>query len=246
MGRYYELNCRTDSRQVDLFGQMKLSALLGALQEAAAGAMTELELDAPRLMKKYHAVWIVNRYHLTMTAPLRWGDAFTVRTWHRGGESGSVYRDFDLIRAGEVIGSAVSLWVMVDPESHKVVPARGCPEFRGTDGGELNRRERLRRVDLPETFDRRTLREMRYSDTDMNGHINNVHYADFLCDAVHMETLGRGRFVSDFQICFLGECLAGETIAIDSAVREGECRAKGTDTDGRERFECAMTLSPLP
>ena len=246
MGRYYELNCRTDSRQVDLFGQMKLSALLGALQEAAAGAMTDLELDAPRLMKKYHAVWIVNRYHLTMTAPLRWGDAFTVRTWHRGGESGSVYRDFDLIRDGQVIGSAVSLWVMVDPDSHKVVPARGCPEFRGTDGGELNRKERLRRVELPEAFDDRTLREMRYSDTDMNGHINNVHYADFLCDAVHLETLGRGKFVSEFQICFLSECRAGETIAIDSTVRDGVCWARGTDSDGRERFECSMTLTALP
>ena len=246
MGRYYELRCRADSRQVDLFGQMKLSALLGALQVAAAGAMAELELDAIRLREKYHAAWIVNRYHVTLASPLCWGDDFTVRTWHRGGESGSVYRDFDILRDGQAIGSAVSLWVMVDPDSHRLVPARGCPEFRGTDGGELNRTERLRRVDLPERFDSRVLWEMHYSDTDMNGHINNVRYADFLCDAVHLEELGRGKFVSGFQVCFLSECRAGETIAIDCALRADGCCARGLGPDGKERFECALTLSPLP
>ena len=32
MGRYCEMPCRVDSRQVDLFGQMRLSALLGELR----------------------------------------------------------------------------------------------------------------------------------------------------------------------------------------------------------------------
>lgn len=246
MGRYCKMPCRVDSRQVDLFGQMRLSALLGDLQEAAVKATCEMDMGAPRLMEKYHAFWVVNRWQVRLDRPLRWEEAFAIRTWHRGGESGSVYRDFDILRDGQAIGSAVSLWVMVDPDSHRLVPARGCPEFRGTDGGELNRTERLRRVDLPERFDSRVLREMHYSDTDMNGHINNVRYADFLCDAIHLEELGRGKFVSGFQVCFLSECRAGETIAIDCALRADGCCARGMGPDGKERFECALTLSPLP
>lgn len=245
-GVFCDLEHPVDSREVDLFGQMRMSALLGVLQEAAAAAMTELEMDAPRLMAKYHAIWIVNRYHVKLTRPLYWGDRLTVRTWHRGGGSGSVYREFALYLDGAAVGSAVSLWVMVDPDSHKVVPARGCPELQGTDGGALCGRERLHRLELPGTFDGRALRELRYSETDMNGHINNTHYADFLCDALHLERLGRGKYPADFHICFLEECLAGETIALDTALREDTLYARGTGPDGRERFQCSMTLATLP
>lgn len=246
MSLFYQCEHLVDSREVDLFGQMKPSALLGMLQEAAVGATGELKMNAPRLMEKYHAFWVVSRWQTELLRPLFWEEQVTVRTWHRGSSGASLYRDFELFADGQSIGRATSLWVMTDPDSRRLVPVRDCAELRGTDGGALNRTEKIRRVALPEAFDRRAFREMHYSDTDMNGHVNNTRYADFACDAVGLETLGQGRFVSGLHLCFLSECRAGETLALDSAVLGDGCFVRGSDERGQLRFECALTLRTAP
>ena len=86
---------------------------------------------------------------------------------------------------------------------------------------------------------------MRYSDTDINGHINNIHYADFACDAIHLERYGKGKFVRTFQLDYITECMAGETVSIDTAVAGNDLFARGVGEDGAERFLCAMTLEDL-
>lgn len=245
MSTCYELQTRVDSRDVDLFNQCRPSALLGLMQEAATQAALALGASGPEIRKKYNCLWMVTRNWVEMDAPLRWNDAITIRTWHRGASGASTYRDFDLFRDGKPVGQGTAVWVMVDVDSRKLFRMKQLEEFQGTDGGELNKSIRLRGVRLPEEFDGRSRRDMRYSDTDINGHINNIHYADFACDALHLERAGQGKFVRSFQIDYLSECLAGESIWVDTAHREDGLFARGTGEDGTKRFDFAMTLAPL-
>lgn len=245
MGTFYEMDYRVDSRDVDMFNQCRPSAVLGMLQEAATRAALALGASGPEMREKYNCLWMVTRNWVELDAPLRWNDRVVVRTWHRGGTGVSTYRDFDIFRDGERIGQGVSLWVLVDADSHKLYRIKDVPEFQGTDGGELMKTIKLRRPPVPELFDARASRDMRYSDTDINGHINNTHYADFACDALHLERLCRGKFVRSFQIGYLSECMAGETLSIDTAARGDELFARGVGEDGVERFDCALTLADL-
>ena len=135
---------------------------------------------------------------------------------------------------------------MVDVDSHKLFRMRDLAEFQGTDGGELCKDIKLHRVKLPQVFDGREERAMRYSDTDINGHVNNVHYADFACDALHLERHGQGKFVRTVQIDYVGECHAGETVAIDTAVQGDELFARGLGQEGDERFGVCLGLDKLP
>ena len=86
---------------------------------------------------------------------------------------------------------------------------------------------------------------MRYSDTDINGHVNNVHYADFACDALHLERHGQGKFVRTVQIDYVGECHAGESVTIDTAVQGDALFAQGRGPGGEERFAVELTLKDL-
>ena len=157
----------------------------------------------------------------------------------------SSYRDFDLFREGKPIGQGTTVWVMADVDSRKLFRMKDLAEFRGTDGGERNKSVKLRRIPMPEVFDRRTRRDLRYSDTDINGHVNNVHYADFACDSLHLEELGKGKFVRSLQIGYVNECRAGEAIWVDTAARGDELLARGEGEDGVERFEFALNLADL-
>jgi acyl-ACP thioesterase len=245
MSTFLEMEYRVDSRDIDMFRQCRPSAVLGILQEAATQASLALKISGPEALEKYNALWMVTRNWVELDKPIRWNDLLTIRTWHRGAAGASSYRDFDILRDGELIGQGVTLWVLVDATEHKLMKMKGLAEFQGTDGGELNKSIKLHRAHMPEQFDDRSLREMRYSDTDINGHINNIRYADFACDAIHLERYGKGKFVRTFQLDYITECMAGETISVDTAVVGSDLFARGVGEDGAERFLCTMTLEDL-
>ena len=245
MSTFYEMNLRVDSRDVDLFNQCRPSAVLGVMQEAATQAALSLGVSGPEILKKYNCLWMVTRSWVELDAPLRWNDPITVKTWHRGASGASTYRDFDFYRDGRPIGQATSIWVMVDVDEHKLFRMKQLTEFQGTDGGDLCKSVRLRRVALPEQFDGRVRRDLRYSDTDINGHVNNIHYADFACDSLHLERLGRDKFVRSFQIGYVNECREGEALYVDTAVQGSELFARGQGEDDTERFDFSLTLADL-
>lgn len=245
MSTFYEMNLRVDSRDVDLFNQCRPSAVLGVMQEAATQAALSLGVSGPEILKKYNCLWMVTRSWVELDAPLRWNDPITVKTWHRGASGASTYRDFDFYRDGRPIGQATSIWVMVDVDEHKLFRMKQLTEFQGTDGGDLCKSVKLRRVALPEQFDGRVRRDLRYSDTDINGHVNNIHYADFACDSLHLERLGRDKFVRSFQIGYVNECRAGEALYVDTAVQGSELFARGQGEDDTERFDFSPTLADL-
>ena len=73
--------------------------------------------------------------------------------------------------------------------------------------------------------------------------MNNTRYADFACDALEMEKLERGAFLSQLQIGYLAECRPGEELYL-MAGQEGETRfVRGMDEDGKSRFEAALIFS---
>lgn len=245
MSVIYRAELRVDSRDVDLFNQARPSAVLGLMQEAATLAAQALKVDGPRLLEKYGSLWMVTRNWVELEAPLRWDDRVTVETWHRGGAGASVYRDFEFFRDGKYVGQATSIWAIVHAEDRRVLPMKRVEEFAGTDGGERIKSVRLRGAHMPETFDGRESRRLGYSDTDLNGHVNNVHYADYACDALHLERMDRGKFIRGFQIDYVSECRAGETLQIDTAARDGELFAQGVGEDGVKRFDFDLTLADL-
>ena len=242
MSTVYEMDLRVDSRDVDLFNQCRPSAVLGFLQEAATQAALALGVSGPEIKEKYNCLWMVTRNWVELDAPLRWNDPVHIKTWHRGASGASSYRDFDLYRDGKPIGQGTSIWVMVDADERRLFRMKNLTEFQGTDGGEHNKSVKLHRPAMPETFDGRVRRDLRYSDTDINGHVNNAHYADFACDSLHLERLGRGKFVRSFQIGYVSECQAGEAIWVDTAARGDELFARGEGENGDERFDFTLKL----
>ena len=245
MSTFLEMDYIVDSRDVDLFGLCRPSALLGILQEAATRASMALNVSGPEVREKYNALWMINRIWVELDAPLRWNDGLHIKTWHRGGSVASSYRDFDLYRNGQRIGQAVTGWVLVDADSHRLLRMKDVSEMQGTDGGELLKTVRLHRAPQPGVWEASAPREMRYSDTDINGHINNAHYADFACDALHLERALAGKFVRELQFDYTGECMAGETVRIDTAAEGDRLFARGEGEDGTARFDCVLTLEPL-
>lgn len=242
---YFEGGYPIDSRDVDPWNHCKPSGLMGILQEAAVAAACELHASRPEMMEKYNLFWMLARMWYRLDRPLKWNETLSIRTWHRGGSGASSYRDFDLFVDGKPVGEAVSVWVLADADTHRLARMSKIEEFQGTDGGELCKNKSLSRFKLPQEMAAADHRAMHYSDTDINGHVNNVRYADFICDAIRMDQLGQDFYVSALQVDYLAECMAGETITLFTGEQDGLRYVRGADTAGKSRFEGAVTLTPL-
>ena len=242
---YFEGDYPIDSRDVDPWNHCKPSGLMGILQEAAVAAACELHASRPEMMEKYNLFWMLARMWYRLDRPLKWNETLSIRTWHRGGSGASSYRDFDLFVDGKTVGEAVSVWVLADADTHRLARMSKIEEFQGTDGGELCKDKSLSRFKLPQEMAAADHRAMHYSDTDINGHVNNVRYADFICDAIRMDQLGQDFYVSALQVDYLAECMAGETITLFTGERDGLRYVRGADAAGKSRFEGAVTLTPL-
>lgn len=245
MDVFYEHTYRVDSRDLDLFGHCRPSAVLGLLQEAATEAAGELHLSGPEVRDRYGAFWMLARIRYELKRPLLWDEEVDIRTWHRGGKAAVMYREFDLSVKGEPVGAALSAWVLAGIESRRILHLSQVGEVEDTGGGSLCRTDTLRKLRLPGGLTLAEERRLHYSDTDINGHVNNTRYADFLCDALDLERLGKGKFVSRLQLCYLAECMAGEELCLLTG-RDGEdwC-VRGEGPDGEDRFDGILTLDNL-
>ena len=242
---YHEARYPVGARDTDPFGLCRPSSLLDFLQEAATGAAEELHVGREEMIQVHHMFWMLARMWYRLDRPVYWEDVLTVRTWHRGSKGASMYRDFDLFREGERIGEAVSVWVLADFDTHKLCRLEVLQELEDTSGGELCKTKLVPRLRVPAGLAPAGERPLHYSDCDINGHVNNVRYADFACDALHLEELGRGAFVSSMQLGYLRECRAGESLRLSAGASGGTWYVQGDGAEGQARFDAALVLSPL-
>lgn len=69
---------------------------------------------------------------------------------------------------------------------------------------------------------------------------SNASFADFACDALILEALPCGVFLTGMQLDYTGECRPGETLSIlTSRTPEGGF-VKGVDGNGKTRFETQL------
>ena len=134
---FFEYKLRVNSRDVDGHNHARPSAVLGLLQEAATLAAAELHVSHDETVEKYNAFWMLARVWYRLNRPLAFDETLTVRTWHRGGRGASMYRDFDLYVDGEQVGEAVSVWVLADMDSHKLLRFSVMEESGDGGGGEI-------------------------------------------------------------------------------------------------------------
>ena len=240
MSDVFEYHFTVGDRDADGFGLCRASALLGYLQDAAAGAAENGGFGRRALLEKYGAFWMLARTWFRLERPLRWGEELTVRTWHRGAHGAMMYRDYDILSGGEPVGESVSGWVLAQQDSRRLLRLGAVGEMAANQGGELCKAVTLAKLRRPEDLRLLERRPMHYSDADLNGHVNNTRYADFACDAVELDKLPPEQFLAEMQIGYLAECRPGEILDLEAGSIDSGCYVHGLDQNGKTRFETAM------
>ena len=193
-------------------GAATLPTICNYLQEAASLNAESLAFSKSNFAAAGENIsWVLTRLRVKMDRYPRWEEKITVVTWPRGGRRIVAYRDFELLdAAGNRLGTATSEWMLIDLSSRKLVPIPeqvfACandvrpPVLGETPFVKL-------RWDCRELAGAQSFRAKR-GDIDLNGHVNNVHYVEWLLETVPAAS----GVCSDFEVIFRSETLAGEEV----------------------------------
>lgn len=179
------------SYEVDGSGSVTLPRIADYFQEAAGKNAHDLNFDISHLQEK-GATWVLFRLHIKIDDfPLRW-ENITVNTWPSSGDGVRAFRDYELVnREGQRLGKGVSQWMVLNIKNRR--PMRMPKEV--IEMG-LDFEHHLLPVDkVPfekmKNHDFQTDLEVSRFDIDMNNHVNNVKYIEWMTGYLPAKVIGK-------------------------------------------------------
>jgi acyl-ACP thioesterase len=199
---------------IDAANRVKPSALFRYMQDGASSNAAQLGCGYAQ-MEPLGIFWVLSWARLVCDRSPAHGDTITVETWPKGVHKLYSLRDFFFEDAeGRHFARATTAWVILNRDSRRIMTREALPA-RFTDFPD--------RVALPDLPDKLPLdgvwtpvaeRSILYSDIDVNGHVNNTRYVDFLCDAFPLERHLRQR-IAAFTIRYHAETKQDETLVLE-------------------------------
>ena len=231
---------------VDFNKKMSLHGLMSLLQETAWCHADHLGHGYAQTDKR-GAAWVLIRQRVEMEIWPGWGDTLSVRTWLRPPGPVVVTRDFELLVGDRLMGRAAAHWITIDQGSRRPIPLQFPDEpgqFRA--GGHLEI-EPSRLPTLADDLEVLAEFEVRPSDLDMNRHVNNTRFAQWVLDALPWQ-VHESYTLRSYQINFLAEARLGDRVVIrcpkGAAVGAGTAFQGWRANDDRVLFAARLEAAP--
>lgn len=198
-------------------GDASLPSICNYLQEAASLNAEELGFSKSNFDARGENVsWVLTRLAVKMFRYPVWEENTSVVTFPRGGRKIVAWRDFEIKGSdGRTIGLATSEWMLIDLSTRKIVAIpqnvldaapKGLESVLGDEPftARLRFPEAVENV-LPATF------KAQHSQIDLNGHVNNVHYVEWMLEPL------KAANPSSIELVFRSETLAGDDVSVSVA-----------------------------
>ena len=210
---------RIHYHQVDVRSNATLVVLCQFMQESAWNHAEHLGLGFSHLSEK-NFIWILSRQLLKIYSYPKWGDVIQVHTWPTGRDRLYCYRDFRILdSAGSIIGEATTAWFVIDltyrkPQRTGAYFQKNLPtDFERVFPGKLNKLNPLVSTDHTRVI------QVSYGDLDINEHVNNVRYIDWILNTLPFEHL-KTHILGELEINYLSESSYDDEISVSYVEKE--------------------------
>ena len=199
------------SFDVDAKKQASLQSICRYMQEMAALHAVELKLGFHDMMKENRA-WVLAQVLIMMDRYPRFQEVISIKTWSNGPDGRYAMRDFEITDADRnSLGKASSTWFVIDIHEKNI--CRLDDYFRDYKYEHVKyalgrRPDRIKPI---KEADRESTIISRYSDLDINAHVNNVRYVDHILDMFPSE-FRMSYDVREIEMNFLKEAKEGNEL----------------------------------
>jgi acyl-ACP thioesterase len=223
-GRYRD-SVALNSHEVDSNNSAHASCYFQVMQEAAGSHAYHLGVSIPQLMQ-VHKTWVVTRTRMTILRHASWPGTITVETWPQ--EPWKLYyprvcRAWDA--QDNLLFESLSQWVIMDLATQRPVKPQQTPDlFGGTAVAQVVDPDLGRRVSFDQEAYARLLTHeprIRYEDCDLNMHVNNVVYLQWMLDSLPFD-FRDSHLVREVDISYLAQTFREDRVMVTTGLERPE------------------------
>lgn len=230
---------RITSYLVNLRQRAGLYAILNLIQDVGWQHAVELGFK----FSEEGFAWVFTRQKLKMKRWPNWNETVRLDTWLRPvGKTPFVFRDYELFVGEEKIGECTSSFTVIDTNTRKLA-APDWSRFENVWRRDFALSLEPAKIVPDKAASDLTAFEVRNSDLDLNDHVNNTKYAQWILDALSVQTL-KSVDLYEYEINFLAETKKGDLITVQQSA-EGTQFQGLRKADGKVVFTARMGLDPV-
>lgn len=198
---------------VDFTGRLTMGVLGNHLLNCAGFHAADRGFGIAELNEN-HYTWVLSRLAIELEDMPRQYEPFNIETWVE-----NVYRLFTdrnfaiLNKEGKPIGYARSVWAMISMETRKpadllTLHGGSITDYVCDKECPIEKPGRIKvTTDMPvEVY------QTRYSDIDINGHVNSIKYIEHILDLFPMDTF-KEKSIRRFEMAYVAESYYGDTLS---------------------------------
>lgn len=229
-----------DIGHIDGRGIARPSAIVEFMQDLATCHAEKMGISGEALAEK-NAFWVLSRLKYRLERPLYSYEKIRLTTIPREIRGASWYRDFVIEDTDGVIGYAVTVWAIVNLQTRRLVRPKSLGlGFEKQETGQTEMLKAIHTEGMEQCFDR----VVRYSDIDINRHLNNVKAVDILSDAFGLETQEKS-WVSQLQVNYIAESTCGTTLSLRRVQRKDDSLCVSAFDGDTEKVQAEVAFSTL-
>ena len=188
MGLTYQMKMKIPFDMADMNGHIKLPDVILLSLQVSGMQSIELGVSDKDMLEQYNLVWIITDYDIDVTRLPRFAEEITIETESLTYNRLFCYRRFTIFdEAGEAIIQMMATFVLMDRDSRKVhaVEPEIVAPYQSEFSKKLLRGPKYPNLEDPVSKDY----HVRFYDLDMNGHVNNSKYLDWIFEVMGADFL---------------------------------------------------------
>jgi acyl-ACP thioesterase len=220
---------------------MRLSELFSVLQELSIADVEKAGITRDRTLDR-GLLWVISRMKLLFERPIQYDEEVTFTTWP-GKRIHMVFPRYYEARdsEGNLLLQGSALWLLIDAQRRIFISPQDYDiEIPPAEKEGIELPMALRRIsqDRPAV-----IRTALYSDIDLNGHVNNTRYLDWMDDLFDMH-FHDVYTVSALQINYEHEVTCGQSVSLCYEYEDQVYRIEGKTKDANA-FHARMDVKRL-
>lgn len=188
MGLTYQMKMKIPFDMADMNGHIKLPDVILLSLQVSGMQSIELGVSDKDMLDQYNLVWIITDYDIDVTRLPSFAEEITIETEALTYNRLFCYRRFTIFdEAGEAIIQMMATFVLMDRDSRKVhaVDPEIVAPYQSDFSKKLLRGPKYPALENPVSKDY----HVRFYDLDMNGHVNNSKYLDWIFEVMGADFL---------------------------------------------------------
>lgn len=197
---------------VDFMGKLTMGVLGNHLLNCAGFHAAERGFGIAEINENQYT-WVLSRLAIELEDMPRQYEDFSIQTWVENVYRLFTDRNFELKnKDGKTIGYARSVWAMISMQSRKpadllTLHGGNISEYICDKECPISKPGRIKVTQEVPAVEYQT----KYSDIDINGHVNSIKYIEHILDLFPMEMF-KDKQIKRFEMAYVAESYYGDTL----------------------------------